>query len=79
MRHTMRSGSGSAEKTYASGQRGGVGGPVAVGASSARSAEVHAGISGDPHDDGGVLIIAGAAAGKGRFGVAHVGEGGANG
>jgi hypothetical protein len=83
--------SGSAEKTYASGQGGGVGGPVAGGASSARSAVVRGGVGGNPHDDGGVLIIAGVAvgeggangescAGKGRAnGESCAGEGGANG
>jgi hypothetical protein len=55
--------SGSAEKTYASGNGGGVGGPG--GASSARSAVVGAGIGGDPRDDGSMLIITGVAVGEG--------------
>jgi hypothetical protein len=66
--------SGSAEKTYASGQGGGVGGPVARGRSSVRSAVVHVGVGGGPRDDGGVLIIAGVADGE-----SSAGEGGANG
>jgi hypothetical protein len=57
--------SGSVEKTYASGQGGGVGGPAA---------------GGDTRDDGGVLIIAGVAVGEGGAnGGGSAGEGGANG
>ncbi len=60
--------SGSAEKTYASGQRGGVGGPGRVG------------VGGDTRDDGGVQIIVGVAVGDGGAnGGSSAGEGGANG
>jgi hypothetical protein len=70
--------SGSVEKTYASGQGGGVGSPVAGGAPSGRSAVVRVG--GDMRDDGGVLIIAGVAVGDGGAnGGSSAGEGGANG
>ncbi len=72
--------SGSAEKTYASGQGGGVGGPVAGGAPSGRSAVVRVGVGGDTRDDGGELIIAGVAVGDGvANGGGSAGEGGANG
>jgi hypothetical protein len=72
--------SGSTEKTYASGQGGGVGGPVARGASSVRSAVVRVGVGGGPRDDGGVLIIAGVLDGEGGANSgSSVGEGGANG
>jgi hypothetical protein len=72
--------SGSVEKTYASGQGGGVGGPAAGGAPSRRSAVVRVGVSGDTRDDGGVLIIAGVAVGEGGAnGGGSAGEGGASG
>jgi hypothetical protein len=72
--------SGSAEKTYASGQGGGVGCPVAGGAPSGRSAVVRVGVGDDTRDDGGVLIIAGVAvADGGANGGSSAGEGGANG
>jgi hypothetical protein len=72
--------SGSVEKTYASGHGGGVGGPVAGGAPSGRSAVVRVGVGGDTRDDGGVLIIAGVAVGDGGAnGGSSAGEGGANG
>jgi hypothetical protein len=66
--------SGSAEKTYASGQGGGVGGPLAV------VAAVRGGTCGGPRGDGSVLIIAGVAVGEDATnGESCAGEGGANG
>ncbi len=72
MRHTMRS--GSAEKTYASGQGGGIGGPLSG------VVAVHGGAGGGPRGDGGVLNIAGVAVGEDATnGESCAGEGGANG
>jgi hypothetical protein len=72
--------SGSAEKTYASGQGGGVGGPVARGGSGVRSAVVRVGVGGGPRDGGGVLCITGVADGEGGANSeSSAGEGGANG
>jgi hypothetical protein len=66
--------SGSAEKTYASGQGGGVGGPVAG------VAVVRCGASGGPRGDGCVLNIAGVAVGEDATnGESCAGKGGANG
>ncbi len=72
--------SGSAEKTYAYGQGGGIGSPVARGGSSVRSAVVRVGVGGSPRDGGGVLNIPGVADGKGGANSeSSAGEGGANG
>ncbi len=72
--------SGSAEKTYASGQGGGVGGPVTGGASRVSSAVVRVGVGGDTRDDGGVQIFVGVAVGDGGAnGGSSAGKGSANG
>ncbi len=72
--------SGSAEKTYASGQGGSVGGPVTGGASRVSSAVMRGGVGGDTRDDGGVQMFVRAAVGNGEAnGGSSAGEGGANG